>query len=186
MKVSQLKDRINVLLQYPVIYPPYLLDLNSFTTAVTTAWLTFISPITGDLVGKYDELYFTGVEYDALSCNTLIKARDYLNAEDAVNAEKYFQKSETYRKQSFMSFQAAFSLYEGMLDAAEILAQGVKECCQAAVSFGLHVVNPTAAELVDYVYLALDYGVDCALVGKEEATKKLVVGLVGNIILNQI
>lgn len=73
-----------------------------------------------------------------------------------------------------MNFDAAFEVYIGNLDAAETLAQGIKDGCQTAVKFGLKFVNPTAAEVADVIYDAVDFGLEYRLGDQEQAVKDLV------------
>lgn len=187
MTFSELRDTINRRLQQWVSYPPYLLDPDSFTSAVTTIWMTFTSWVTQThLTEKYDEFYWTGIDYDCLRFNALIKARDSLEKGNIASAEKYLRRSEGYERISEMSFRAAIEVFNDDLDVAETLAQGIREGCETAVNFGLSVVNPTAAEAVDYVYIAVDYAVDSVVVGQEQATKDAIVKLMVKCIYDEV
>ena len=185
--VSELRDRINHNLQRQVKYPPYLPDPNSFQSAVATVWASFTSWITQThLTEKYDELYQTGIDYGCLRFKALKDARDSLDRGDIVSAKKYLQKSYTYEKLSAMSFGAAAEVFENNLAAGEILAEGIKDGCEASVKFGLGVTNPEAAKAADYIYLGVDYAVDRALLGEEQAAKNAIVNAVVTTIFNEI
>lgn len=108
--------------------PPYLRDPDSFISAVAVVWADFTSWITQThLTERYDELYQAGIAYDCLRFNALIKARDSLDRNDVVTAEKYLKKSYTYGKLSAMSFRAASELFHDNLEAGQILAEGIKK-----------------------------------------------------------
>jgi Tol biopolymer transport system component len=185
--VSELRDRINHNLQRQVKYPPYLPNANSFKSAVATVWASVTSWITQThLIEKYDEFYQTGIDYDCLRFKALKDARDSLDRGDIVSAKKYLQKSYTYEKMSVMSFGAAAEVFENNLEAGEILAEGIKDGCEASVNLGLGVTNPVAAKAADYVYILVDYAVDRELVGEEQAAKNAVVNAVVTTTFNEI
>ncbi|MCK4347280.1 MAG: hypothetical protein KAW47_01570, partial [Thermoplasmatales archaeon] len=185
--VSELRDKINHNLQQQAKYPPYLPDPNSFTSAVATMWAKFTSWITQThLTERYDELYQTGIDYDCLGFKALKNARDSLDRGDIVSAKKYLQKSYTYEKLSAMSFGAAAEVFDNNLEAGEILAEGIKDGCEASVKFGLSVTNPEAAKAADYIYIGIDYAVDRALVGKEQAVKNAIIQTAVTTIFNEI
>ena len=70
--VSKLKSTINTKLLQRPIYPPYLLDTDSFMSAVNTIWQNFTDWFRrNDLTDNYEELYYTGIEYDNMRFNAL-------------------------------------------------------------------------------------------------------------------
>ncbi|MEW6608691.1 MAG: PEGA domain-containing protein [bacterium] len=185
--VSRLRENINRRLHQSTIYPSDLLDPNSFLDAVNTVWLDFTDWVTRiDLTGKYYESYFTGIEYDNLSFNALIKARNFLNSGYLANAEKYLQKSYTYETLSNMNFTAAIEVFSNNLGAAETLAQGIKDGCQTSVTFGLKFVNPTAAQFADGIYDAIDFGLDYYLGNRKKAVKDFVAKQAIKTIFNEV
>ncbi|MEI9476509.1 MAG: Ig-like domain-containing protein [Deltaproteobacteria bacterium] len=189
---TELRDMIDRRLRQSVSYQAYLLDPDSFTSAVSTVWIDFTSWATGSgLDDKYDELYWTGVDYDNLSFVALKQASNFLDAGDIARTEKYLKRSDKYAQQSERSFQASIEVFENSIDAAEILAQGIKEGCETAVSFGLSIVNPTAAEVADWLYLGVDYGIDRVMVGEEQAarnalTRVIVKGLFEEVVFQEL
>ena len=58
-----------------------------------------------DLTAKYDEIYFSGVDYDYMRLKALGYARKCLDAGDITTAEYYLGKSEKYNKVSDMNFK---------------------------------------------------------------------------------
>lgn len=70
--VSKLKSTINTKLLQRPIYPPYLLDTDSFMSAVNTIWQNFTDWFRrNNLTDNYEELYYTGIEYDNMRFNAL-------------------------------------------------------------------------------------------------------------------
>jgi len=174
--VSRLRDIINTKLFQRPVYPPYLLDTDSFSSAVNTIWQNFTDWFRrDDLTDNYDELYFTGIEYDSLKYGALIKARDFLETGDIANAEKYLKKAETYETLSYMSFQGASYVFEANLEVAKIIAQSIKDGCQTAVTFGLKFVSPTAASAADFIYDVIDLGIEYHLGDQEKAVRDFLV-----------
>jgi hypothetical protein len=186
-EVSELKDKVKRELQRKVIFPPYLPDPNSFTNAVATTWASFTSWITQtELIEKYDELYQTGIDYEGLRFKALKDALDSVNIGDIDSAKKYLHRSYTYERASAMSFAAAADVFEKNLEAAQILANGIKDGCEASVKFGLAVTNPVAAKAADYLYIGGDYAVDRILYGQEEAYKNAVVSAAVTVLFNVV
>ena len=66
----------------------------------------------------------------------------------------------------------------GSLDAAETLSKGVKDGCEEAIKAGIVLEYPGAASIVDYSYMVFDYGVNIALVGKDQASREAIVDLI--------
>jgi len=173
--VSKLKEIINVRLSQQPIYPPYLLDTDSFLSATNTIWQNFTDWFRrNDLTDNYEELYFTGIEYDSMKYTALIRARDFLEKSDIANAKNFLNKADTYEKMSNMSFQGASYVFEANLEAAKAIAQSIKDGCQASVKFGLKFVNPTAAETADWVYDVVDLSIEYYIGDKDQAVKDFI------------
>ena len=154
-------------------------DINLFTSWSTRTYLNNL----------YDEFYKTGIDYECLRVNALINARKSLDRDDVPSAEKYLEQSYTYNKLSYMSFTAAFEVYDAALDAGEILAEGIKNGCEASrriVTLALKITNPVAAKAADYVFVAVDYAVDYRLFGEDEAIKNAIVKIAVMVTFDEI
>lgn len=184
--VSRLRDTINSKLSQRPVYPPYLLDTDSFLSSVNTIWQNVTDWFRrDDLTDNYEELYGTGIEYDSLRFRALLNARSFLEKGDIANAEKYLKKADTYGELSYMSFQGANYVFGANLEVAKTIAQSIKDGCQTAVTFGLKFVNPTAAKVADYIYDAIDFGIESYLGDKEKAKRDFMVKLGINIIFKR-
>ena len=167
---------IETRLRQQVTYPPNFLSAESFSDAVVSVWTDFSSWITRtDLNDMYYDFYVAGMHYDSLRANALIEARRAVNKGDVERALEYLRKSETYQRASSLSFEAANDVFLGSLDAAETIAQGVKDGCQAAVKFGLKFVSPEGARVADFIYDAVDFCLDSYMSGEDEAMKNFVI-----------
>jgi outer membrane protein assembly factor BamB len=168
-------------------YPQNLLDDKSFSGRVSKCWASFTSYITRtQLTEKYKELYSTGVEYHRLSYQALMDAKNCLENGDVEGARKYLQKSYTYSKLSATSFISAAKVYEANLEAGEILAKGIMEGCEAAVSLGVKIVYPPASPIVDGIYTGIDFIITAKLEGIEPATKDLIVRVLTNKLIQNV
>jgi murein DD-endopeptidase MepM/ murein hydrolase activator NlpD len=188
-EVSQLKDTIDKWKHYHIQfqYPSYLLGADSFTSAVSTLWTSFTSFITRtDLTEKYDELYFTGVEYQWLSSQAVIDAGRCLDDGDVEGARRYLERSYTFNRLSCMSFEGAAELYDGALETGEILAKGIKDGCQAAVKFGVSIVYPPAAPKVDAIYMSIDFVITSKIEGVDQAVKDAATSIITKVLLKNI
>lgn len=168
-------------------YPPYLLDTDSFTSAVATVWTDWTSFLTRtDLRGKYEELYYTGIEYQWLALKALLDADWFFNNGSAEGAREYLQRSYNYEKASAMSFTAAAEVFDDSLEAGAILAKGIMDGCEAAVSVGVVIVCPPAAAKVDAIYMGIDFVITTKIEGVDQATKDLIAELITKWILKDV
>ena len=170
-EINALREQIDCLKKQHVSYPPYLLEADSWDSAVSTLWADFTSFITRtDLREKYDELYQTGFTYQWFRIRALIDAGNSLDRGDVANSKKYLQRSYKYDKLSWMSFSAAAQVFDGNIAAGQVLAEGIREGCEAATRFGIAVVCPAAAVKVDAFYMGIDWVFNAELEGWEQAT----------------
>jgi parallel beta-helix repeat protein len=186
-EVNALREKIDLLKKKHVSYPPYLLEVNSWNDAVSTLWADFTSFITRtDLREKYDELYQTGFNYQWFRIRSLIDAGNFLDGGDITNAKKYLQKSYTYEKLSWMSFSAAAEVFDGNIAAGQVLADGIKQACEAAVRHGIAIVCPAAAVWIDAFYMGFDFAFNTALEGWKQAEKDLAIDATFTVIFKQV
>ena len=186
----QLGETISRRITQQVVYPLYLMDPDSFKAAVSTVWLQFTSwgTQTG-LVEKYDEFYFTGIDYDCLRFNALLKARNAFDDGDIARAEELLQRATDCERISNLSFEGAADVFANTVDAAEIVAETMRSQC-LAVRKGLlvatEIVNPTAAKVLDAIFIAADYAIERELGNEEEATRDLIVKVVVKVVFNEL
>lgn len=177
-EVNALREQIDRLKKQHVSYPPYLLEADSWESAVSTLWADFTSFVTRiDLREKYDELYQTGFTYQWFRIRALIDTGNFLDRGDMANAKKYLQKSYKYDKLSWMSFGAAAQVFDGNMAAGQVLAEGIRDGCEAATRFGIAVVWPAAAVKVDAFYMGINWVLNTELEGWEQATIDLVIDI---------
>jgi hypothetical protein len=177
-EINALREQIGRLKKQHVSYPPYLLEADSWDSAVSTLWADFTSFATRtDLREKYDELYQTGFNYQWFRIRALIDAGNSLDRGDMANAKKYLQRSYKYDKLSWMSFSAAAQVFDGNIAAGQVLADGIREGCETAVRFGIAVVCPAAALKVDAFYMGINWVFNTELEGWEQATIDLVIDI---------
>ena len=187
---AQLGETISRRITQQVTYPLYLMDPDSFKAAISTVWLEFTSwgTQTG-LVEKYDEFYFTGIDYDCLRFNALLEARNALNDGDIARAEELLQRATSYERISNLSFEGAADVFANTLDAAEIVAQTMRTECEVVrrgLLIPLKIVNPTAAKVADYIFIATDYAIDSALGNQDQATRDAIVKIAVNVFFDEV
>jgi len=171
-----LSTQIDRLLAITTQYPPYLLTPEGFLGSVAIVWMDWTAWATQtELNEKYDELYFTGIDYDCTSRIALANAKAALNRGDIEIAQEYVQDYFLYNKLSLMSFNAATQYFQGMAGAAEMWAEGIRDGCQTAIKFGLTFISPEAAKVADYFFIFSDFVVDYYFRGQDEALKDALV-----------
>jgi hypothetical protein len=167
--------------------PPYLLGVDSWKESVATLWAGFTSWATQtDLTEKYDELYYAGLNYYGLRSKALHDADSALDRRDIEYAKKCVERSRTYDKLAYMSFTAASEVFDGNLEAGEILAQGIRTGCETAVKFGVKVIFPAAGIAADGIYLVMNFGLNTWIEGVDKATVDMAVDAAFIIIFQQI
>jgi hypothetical protein len=171
--VTQLRNLINRLKEVDTYTPPYLLDDKSFGGSAATLWIYWKSFFT-DSWETYDMHYFAGLDYEILRVESLILAGHSLDRGDLEYARKLVQRSIEFGQLSQKSFDGAFQVYDRNLEQAEVIAQWVKDRCQAMVVAGVSVWNPTAGKVLDYALVVVDYFINKELVGEDEAKLLLV------------
>lgn len=175
----RLEERINFWIRNWPSMPDYLLDPDSFQRiiAITGLVLTDLATRT-DPIAQYADLYQLGVEWDGLAWRSLIEARTLLKRVEIDRAEELFNQSLRYQVISFQAFTAAAESLDRNYAVAEQLFDGIRRGSQTAVKFGLVFVHPKVALAADYVYVGVDYAVERALLGEDEANRRVVVRLV--------
>lgn len=184
---ADLSVEISRLLAIKVQYPPYLLTPEGFQMSVAIVWMNWTSWLAQvELNEKYDELYFTGIDYDCASRKALLNAKAALDRGDVEIAQEYVQDYFLYNKLSLMSFNAATNYFSNIAGAGEILAEGVRDGCQTAIKFGLTFLSPEAAKAADYVFIGSDFVIDYFFRGEDEALKDSLVKLAINALFKEI
>jgi parallel beta-helix repeat protein len=185
--VSQLRDMINRLKRQSVWIPDNLLGVDSFTEQVATVWAGWTAWATQtDLTEKYYELYYAGLDYYRLRLNALVSAGSFLDHGDLDSAKRYVAKSRTYEKLAHMSFAGSIEVFDGNIQAGQILAEGIKDGCEAAATFGIEVTWPAAAPAVDAVYMGFDFAINTWIEGVDQATIDLATELVVKAIFQNV
>ena len=152
-----------------------MIDASSFSGVVQTLWMDYTAWISNtDTRERYSDFYFSGVELDSLSINSLIKAKQLLDKGDLDNAKKYYEYSIRYEALSDISFQAAQNIFENNFDAAEELAQQLYSLSKFSSTLISRFV-PQAAPIFNAIYSATDYAITSQYEGVDEANKNLLI-----------
>jgi hypothetical protein len=77
-------------------------------------------------------------------------------------------------------------VFDGSLEAGEILAKGIRDGCESAVSLGVKILCPAAGAKVDAIYMAIDWAFEAKVEGVDQATKDFFVKIVIKAILKDV
>ncbi|OHB73403.1 MAG: hypothetical protein A2Z25_01330 [Planctomycetes bacterium RBG_16_55_9] len=139
-----------------------------------------------DLVAQAENLYFEALDYQFLSLKCLRHAQVFLDNGDVDKANGYIQKADrNYVVASALRRDSQIVL-DGTYSTAETATKGVKDACETAVKIGLKVTNPSAGKVVDYIYIGVDYVVESAAKGADEARKNAAKRAAVQILFDQI
>jgi hypothetical protein len=169
---EDLRNKINRRLEIESSYryPDYLLDPHHLGM-VTAIWLKVSS--WGEYTKRtYDQFYWSGVMFDSLSLQSLIKARDFLEKGDIANAEKYLQKYFRYAKLRDDMFAGAADLLDKNLETVQSLL--IAEVSEDLAALGLSAtVGPEMRIVVDLasnlIWTGAEYSFDTIIMEKKEA-----------------
>ena len=123
------------------------------------------------LVERVEAIHLAALDYQYLSLKSLRFASTSLEEGELARAKYYIEKADRYYRVAVALQRDSQSVLDGTYSAAETATKGVKDACQTATTLGLKVINPVAGKVVDYIYVGIDYGLERAVVGADEAGK---------------
>ncbi len=124
-----------------------------------------------ELIAKADNLYLAALDYQFLSLRCLRYAENFLETGDATKTDASIAKAQKYYSVASALRRDSQAVANGIQSVVETELEGVRNASQTAVGLGLAVTNPTAAKVVDYIYTGVDYAVERAILGGDEAAK---------------
>jgi len=139
-----------------------------------------------DLVEKVETLYLAALDYQFLSLKSLRYARASLDDSALAMAKNYTEKADRYYRVAVALQRDSQAVLDGTYSAAETATKGVKDACQTATTLGLKVINPVAGKVVDYVYVGVDYAVERATIGADEAGKNALKRLIVKVLFKEV
>jgi len=139
-----------------------------------------------DLVEKVETLYLAALDYQFLSLKSLRYARASLDDSDLAMAKNYTEKADRYYRVAVALQRDSQAVLDGTYSAAETATKGIKDACQTATTLGLKVINPVAGKVVDYVYVGVDYAVEQATIGADEAGKNALKRLIVKALFKEV
>ena len=174
-----LRETVRQMIRLSPYISPYLLGTDSWKESVATLWAGFTSWATQtDLTGKYDELYYNGIDYYGLRLKALKDANSALDRGDTAFAKKCVERAQMYDKLAHMSFAAAIEVFDGNMQAGEVLAQGIKDGCETVTKLGIKVLCPEAGIAADAIYMIMNFGFNNFIEGQDKATIDMAVDAV--------
>jgi parallel beta-helix repeat protein len=186
-EVSHMGETISKLTHIQPYIPPYLLSVDSWKDSVATLWAGFTSWATQtDLTEKYDELYYAGINCYGLRTMALSDANHAFLRGDIELAKKNVERSRKYDKLACMSFVAASAVFDGNMEAGQVLAQGIREGCEVAVKLGVNILFPSAGIAADGLYLAMNFGFNTFIEGMDKAALDMAVDAVFLLIFKDV
>ncbi len=138
------------------------------------------------LVERVETIHFAALDYQFLSLKSLRYASTCLKEGDLARAKYYIETADRHYKVAVALQRDSQSVLDGTYSAAETATKGVKDACQTATTLGLKVINPVAGKVVDYIYVGIDYALDRAIVGNDEAAKNAVTRLLVKALFEEV
>jgi len=126
------------------------------------------------LVERVETIHLAALDYQYLSLKSLRYARTCLDEGNLAMAKYYIEKADRYYRVAVALQRDSQGVLDGTYSAVETVTKGLKDACQTATTLGLKVINPVAGKVVDYIYVGIDYGLDRAIIGDDEAAKNAV------------
>lgn len=159
----------------------YLYDTESLMGSASTVWTMLSHKVLGQSNPQevYDEFYATGAEYRSLAERELIYADRLMGMGKLGEAQQHVETAKQYVKLSNLSNDSAIQVFNGGVESASILAEGIYKASKASVIYGSKMTGlpPVALQMIDGVFTTLDYAIDVSNTGQSEANKKLIKNL---------
>ena len=179
----------NASLKNPEQPPEYLYRTESINENIATAWMMITDGVRGhgDQKALYDQFYSASLDYLNLKKTSLHAAKREIDSGNAELANQFYSDSLRYGKQYNSSAKAAIDIYNGELDSAKTLAEGVYNGSKAAAIFGSKMIlGPTGASTVDKLFTATDFYINQSEFGTELAVNELVTSQIVSTLLNKV
>ena len=120
---------------------------------------------------EYQKLYSLAKNYLDKARSSINKSRNYLDRGDLDQAKSYLSEAQKNLKIAQGTYQTAIQVLQGQLEAGQILAKGLQQASDVALS-GLASLVPGGKEVVDGFLLVRDVIFDSLIEGQDEASKK--------------
>jgi len=178
-------DEINAAIDFRLEYlpaPPISLQGESSRIRDKIAYVVIHVPtIFGSKrLDKYDEWYFTTLDYHGLIQISLHRARAFAQKGDLATAQRYIDESDRYCRVFHHAGATATATYLGIIAKSEMHAQYVYESSRIAfmvLSAGV-TAGPLVAIAADNLYTAIDFAITWSDEGLSRATRRLIIDLV--------
>ena len=170
----------------PVV-PGYLLDPDTFATAVTGVWGSFAEWAgRHDLTLHYDGLWLTGSLLDSISTDALGHAGAALTAEELDRAEKLLDLAQRYRLWSHRAFEAASALFQGDEQTGVLIADEIRTELLQEIPGDLPIDDPRAASVSARAWTAADHAVGQVLPDGEQGSRTMLAGAITKTLLDGV
>lgn len=176
--LDKLKRRIDVLKKNMPAAPAYLYSVDTASDAIATVWMDLTDKLVSDGArrARYDEFYYTSLDYRNLVQIALGRAEKAANRNDAWRTGQQLQLVDRYLKLHNLTREGATALYLGHIDEAYDYAKAIYDLTQSLVKLGSAagkpIIGPYASYTFDLLFLATDYMIDEANSGMDEAARK--------------
>jgi parallel beta-helix repeat protein len=153
-----LLTKIRKQIAMPLFNQPYLLDPNSFDTAVGSIWMLGFDK---SKANEYDKYYYDGIYYRSLRLSSLTKALAFAKKGEATKADEYLNAAEGYRENADISFGNAYNVYISSLTNGIFVAKEIRDYSQIAFKAGVTVAGyPAAGQALDGAFIVSDWVID--------------------------
>lgn len=176
--LDKLKRRIDVMKRSMPAVPVYLYSVDTTSDAIATVWLDLTDKLVSDGArrARYDEFFYTSLDYRNLAQIALGRAEKAVNRNDAWRTGQQLQLVDRYLKLHNLTRDGATALYLGHIDEAYDYAKAIYDMSQSLVKLGSAagkpIIGPYAGYTFDLLFLATDYMIDEAYSGIDEAARK--------------
>jgi murein DD-endopeptidase MepM/ murein hydrolase activator NlpD len=150
----------------------------------STGWREIMAMTFGGTYDEYQQLYVRAVNRRSLSVDALASASEFLKNSDLTNVERFAAVfARHFQESNDLLRDANRVVTGGVRNTADALNAMYRASSEASRYGWTLLCGPKCYEVADYSFLMLDFAVDNALVGADEATKKLVTKAVIGVLL---
>jgi len=160
-------------------------DVSKRINVIARTWRVVTDKATGvNLNEEYQKLYSLAKNYLDKAQSSINKSKTHFEREELDQAKSSLSEAQKNLKIAQDTYQTAIQVLQGQLEAGEILAKGLQQASDVALT-GLAALVPGAQQVVDRFLLVRDFIADSSMEGIKQASKEAIVKIAISKVFNE-
>ncbi|MBS3918673.1 MAG: peptidoglycan DD-metalloendopeptidase family protein, partial [Deltaproteobacteria bacterium] len=160
-------------------------DISKRINIIARTWRVITDKATGVKLNEdYQKLYGLAKNYLDKARSSINESRTHFERGELDQAKSYLSEAQKNLKIAQDTYQTAIQVLQGQLEAGEILAKGLQQASDVALT-GLAALVPGAQQVVDRFLLVRDFIADSSMEGINQASKEAIVKIAISKVFNE-